>query len=56
MPPTTTGIALCGAAFGRVVLDVVCAAYASAGAGGTEVPLPFSGRRDRTPLELWRGR
>lgn len=46
----------CGAAFGRVVLDVVCAAYASAGAGGTEVPLPFSGRRDRTPLELWRGR
>ena len=38
------------------VLDVGCAAYASAGAGGTEVPLPFSGRRDRTPLELWRGR
>jgi predicted dehydrogenase len=42
------------ATFGRRVLDLVCAAYASAGSGGP-VPLPFTGRRDRTPLELWRG-
>jgi predicted dehydrogenase len=42
------------ARFGRSALDVVCAAYASAGSGAPE-PLPFTGRRDRTPLELWRG-
>ncbi|MGZ4729444.1 MAG: Gfo/Idh/MocA family protein [Acidimicrobiales bacterium] len=41
------------AAFGREVLELVCAAYASAGRGGQEVPLPFDGPRDRTPLELW---
>ena len=44
-----------GAAFGRSILDVVCAAYASAGRGGDWVPLPFEGPRDRTPLQLWRG-
>lgn len=43
-----------GAAFGRDVLDLVCAAYASAGAGGAWVELPFDGPRDRTPLALWR--
>lgn len=43
-----------GAAFGRSVLDVTCAAYASAGADGEWVALPFEGPRDRTPLELWR--
>lgn len=43
------------AAFGREVLDVVMAAYASAGANERAVPVPFTGRRDRTPLELWRG-
>ncbi len=43
-----------GAAFGRSVLDATCGAYASAGAGGAWVALPFEGRRDRTPLELWR--
>jgi predicted dehydrogenase len=43
-----------GAAFGRLVLEITCAAYASAGAGGAPVDLPFSGPRDRTPLELWR--
>lgn len=43
-----------GAAFGRSVLDVVCAAYASAGAGGAWIELPWSGRRDRTPIGLWR--
>jgi myo-inositol 2-dehydrogenase/D-chiro-inositol 1-dehydrogenase len=44
-----------GAAFGRRILDVVCAAYASAGQDGAWVPLPFAGPRDRTPLQLWRG-
>jgi myo-inositol 2-dehydrogenase/D-chiro-inositol 1-dehydrogenase len=39
----------------REVLEVICAAYASAGAGGAEVPLPFAGDRTRTPLRLWRG-
>jgi predicted dehydrogenase len=43
-----------GAAFGRAVLDVICAAYASAGAGGEWVALPFEGPRDLTPLQLWR--
>ena len=46
---------LMDAAFGRDILDVVCAAYASARAGGTAVPVPFTGPRDRTPLQLWRG-
>jgi len=44
-----------GAAFGRRILDITCGAYASAGAGDTWVALPFEGRRDRTPLQLWRG-
>lgn len=44
-----------GAAFGRRILDVVCAAYASAGRDGEWVGLPFAGPRDRTPLQLWRG-
>ena len=44
-----------GAAFGRSVLDLVCAAYLSAGLGGAWVDLPYTGPRDRTPLELWRG-
>jgi predicted dehydrogenase len=43
-----------GAVFGRAVLDVVCAAYASAGSGRAEA-VPFTGARDRTPLELWKG-
>ena len=46
---------LMDAAFGRDILDVVCAAYASAREGGTAVPVPFTGPRDRTPLQLWRG-
>jgi predicted dehydrogenase len=45
---------VCPVGFGRLVLDVLCAAYASAGAGGEEVAVPFGGRRDVTPLELWR--
>lgn len=43
------------ARFGRLVLDVTCAAYRSAGRAGEPEALPFSGTRDRTPLELWRG-
>jgi predicted dehydrogenase len=43
------------AAFGRDVLQVVLAAYASAGSDSSRVPLPFTGARDRTPLQLWRG-
>ena len=46
---------LMSASFGRLVLDVVCAAYRSAGRGGAAEALPFSGARDRTPLQLWRG-
>lgn len=47
------------ASFGREVLQVVAAAYASAantvtGRAGAEVALPFSGPRDLTPLQLWR--
>lgn len=48
---------VCPVGFGRLVLDVICGAYASAGQGGldgTEVPLPFAGPRDRTPMQLWR--
>ena len=43
------------ASFGRLVLDVVCAAYRSAGCDGAPEALPFSGARERTPLQLWRG-
>ena len=42
------------ATFGRNVLQVVAAAYQSAGRCGDEVALPFAGPRDLTPLELWR--
>jgi predicted dehydrogenase len=43
------------AAFGREVLQVVMAAYTSAGRAQEAIALPFSGPRDRTPLQLWRG-
>ena len=39
----------------RDVLEVICAAYASAGSGGTEVPVPFAGDRTLTPMQLWQG-
>ena len=42
------------AAFGREVLQVVLAAYLSAGRRGDEVELPFTGPSDLTPLQLWR--
>jgi myo-inositol 2-dehydrogenase/D-chiro-inositol 1-dehydrogenase len=41
------------AVFGRHVLEIVCAAYTSAGQGGEVVSVPFGGPRDRTPLQLW---
>ncbi|MEZ5216416.1 MAG: Gfo/Idh/MocA family oxidoreductase [Ilumatobacteraceae bacterium] len=46
-PPVTD------ARFGRRVLEVVHAAYRSAGLG-RRVALPFDGPRDRTPLAQWR--
>ena len=49
-----TGAVPLGADFGRDVLDIVCAAYASAARAGEAESLPFTGRRDRTPLQLWR--
>lgn len=55
MDLATGGTPELGAAFGRSVLDLVCGAYLSAGRGGAWVDLPFTGPRDRTPLELWRG-
>jgi len=44
---------LLGARFGRHVLELTCAAYASAGRGGDPVSVPWDGPRDRTPLQLW---
>lgn len=41
------------ARFGRRVLDVICAAYAAAQVPGSTIALPFTGRRDRTPHQLW---
>jgi predicted dehydrogenase len=46
-PPTP------GPQLGRYLLDIVCAAYTSARTGREE-PVPFTGPRDRTPLQLWR--
>ncbi|HRE00296.1 MAG TPA: Gfo/Idh/MocA family oxidoreductase [Ilumatobacteraceae bacterium] len=46
---------LMDAAFGRFVLDIVCAAYRSAGREGAAEALPFRGDRTLTPLQLWRG-
>lgn len=39
-------------AFGRSVLEVLCATYLAAGSG-TEVELPFHGPRHLTPLQIW---
>jgi len=44
-----------GVAFGALVLELTCAAYASAASGGAPVAIPFEGPRDRTPLRIWRG-
>lgn len=37
---------------GRDLLDIVCAASVAARTGEEE-PLPFTGRRDRSPIQLW---
>lgn len=42
------------ARFGRDVLEIVCAAYWSAAKEGERITLPFTGPRDRSPLDLWR--
>jgi myo-inositol 2-dehydrogenase / D-chiro-inositol 1-dehydrogenase len=42
------------AAFGRAILEITCAAYLSAGRGGMSVSLPYTGPRDRSPLQIWR--
>ena len=42
------------ATFGRTVLEVLVAAADAAGRA-TTVPLPYTGRRDLTPAQLWRG-
>jgi predicted dehydrogenase len=40
------------AVLGRLVLEVVCAAYRTARTG-EPTPLPYTGPRDRTPYEIW---
>lgn len=39
----------------RDVLEIIVAAYSSAGRGGDEISIPFTGDRDLTPMQLWRG-
>ena len=43
-----------GAELGRLVLDILCAAYTAARTGRAE-SVPFAGDRSLTPHELWRG-
>ena len=42
-------------AFGRLILDIVCAAYQSARHNGAPETVPFTGDRTKTPLQLWHG-
>jgi predicted dehydrogenase len=42
-----------GPALGRLVLEIVCAAYTAARTGEPEA-VPYTGPRDRSPYELWR--
>lgn len=37
----------------RAVLEVICAAYASAGDAGREVSVPMAGDRSLTPMQRW---
>lgn len=46
---------VCPVGFGRAVLEIICAAYASAAHDGEAVELPFTGDRNLTPMQLWRG-
>lgn len=41
------------AEFGRRVLDIICAAYASASRSGAAEALPFTGPRTLSPVQLW---
>lgn len=45
---------VCPVGFGRTVLDVICAAYDSAGRDAEESAVPFTGPRDLTPMQLWK--
>lgn len=47
------GAARSDARFGRLMLEIVCAAAASARAG-FDVALPFTGPRELAPIEIWR--
>lgn len=51
----TAGGAGQSAAAAATVLEVITAAYSSAGRGGSEVALPFAGDRTLTPMQHWRG-
>lgn len=44
------------AAAARAVLEVICAAYLSAGRGGERVALPLEAPRDASPMQLWTDR
>ena len=39
----------------RTILEIICAAYQSAGQESNEVQLPFDGDRSLTPMRLWKG-
>ena len=39
----------------RSILEIICAAYQSAGQEGQEVQLPFEGERSMTPMQIWMG-
>ena len=45
----------CDGAFGRSILEIVCAAYVSASRDGARVDVPSGCDRSLTPHELWRG-
>ena len=42
-------------AFGRWILEIVCACYVSARNDGQETPVPSGCDRTLTPWQLWRG-
>lgn len=43
------------AEFGRLILEIICAAYASDRDGNVEVAVPYVGSRSLSPLQIWRG-
>lgn len=45
----------CEGAFGRWILEIVCAAYVSASRDGERIDVPSGCDRSLTPHELWRG-